>query len=158
MTHAPHRNLPHLLLESREALMRHFRPLLQARGVTEQQWRIVRALLQTEQLEPHQLCTRCLISSPSITGVLMRMEEAGLIQRTRMAHDQRRVSVRLSQSAHSMGLALAREIEDQYALLEKQIGTDRLQAVYDVLDVLLAQLGQVPPPKPGHSSEPVLHP
>lgn len=40
-----HRNLPQLLLQSREALMQRFRPMLNELGVTEQQWRILRALL-----------------------------------------------------------------------------------------------------------------
>ena len=65
-----HKNLPHLLLQSREALMRRFRPVLNQYGVTEQQWRILRVLLDEDGLEPRQLCERCLISSPSIAGVL----------------------------------------------------------------------------------------
>ncbi|TAL86308.1 MAG: homoprotocatechuate degradation operon regulator HpaR, partial [Candidimonas sp.] len=32
-----HRNLPHLLLNARETLMAHFRPILNEAGVTEQQ-------------------------------------------------------------------------------------------------------------------------
>lgn len=73
--------------------MSRFRPVLNQHGVTEQQWRILRVLLDEDGLEPRQLCERCLISSPSIAGVLMRMEEAGWIKRERMEHDQRRVTV-----------------------------------------------------------------
>ena len=40
-----HRNLPLLLLQAREAVFARFRPLLNAVGLTEQQWRVVRALL-----------------------------------------------------------------------------------------------------------------
>lgn len=64
--------------------MSRFRPVLNQYGVTEQQWRILRVLLDEDGLEPRQLCERCLISSPSIAGVLMRMEEAGWIKRERM--------------------------------------------------------------------------
>ena len=53
--------------------MAQFRPILNENGVTEQQWRIVRALLMHGPLEPRQLCTLCQISSPSIVGVLQRM-------------------------------------------------------------------------------------
>ena len=101
-----HRNLPQLLLQSREALMQRFRPALNEQGVTEQQWRILRALLQEDGLEPRQLCERCLISSPRITGVLARMAEAGLIERERMGHDQRRVKVTLTPQAMSMSDSL----------------------------------------------------
>src|SRR6266849_5130597 len=38
------RSLPMSLLRAREAVMRHFRPSLRDHGLTEQQWRILRAL------------------------------------------------------------------------------------------------------------------
>ncbi|HRK37951.1 MAG TPA: homoprotocatechuate degradation operon regulator HpaR [Burkholderiaceae bacterium] len=139
-----HRNLPQLLLQSREALMAHFRPLLNAHGVTEQQWRILRTLLQEDGLEPRQLCERCLISSPSIAGVLARMEEAGWIDRERMGHDQRRVKVTLTRQAHELGERMTPLVERQYAELEALVGVDALQQVYDVLDTLLQRLGHQP--------------
>ncbi len=139
-----HRNLPQLMLQSREALMQRFRPMLNGQGVTEQQWRILRALLQEDGLEPRQLCERCLISSPSIAGVLARMEEAGLIQRERMAHDQRRVRVTLTPQAQTMGEAMAPLVELQYAELEKVVGVEALQGVYDALDTLLQKLDAAP--------------
>lgn len=137
-----HRNLPQLLLQSREVLMSRFRPLLNEQGVTEQQWRILRALLQEDELEPRQLCERCLISSPSIAGVLARMEEAGLIDRARMAHDQRRVRVTLTAKSRSIGEAMTAAVEQQYTELEQLLGVEALQHVYDVLDTLVQRLAQ----------------
>jgi DNA-binding MarR family transcriptional regulator len=70
-----------------------FRPALNAAGVTEQQWRIVRALLEQGPLEPRQIGRCARISSPSLAGVLARMDDLGLVQRERLPHDQRRVMV-----------------------------------------------------------------
>jgi homoprotocatechuate degradation regulator HpaR len=120
-------------------LMSQFRPMLQEHGLTEQQWRILRALLDEDALEPRQLCERCLISSPSITGVLMRMEEAGLITRARMDHDQRRLRVTLTARAKKLGKSLGPVIEKKYAEIEARVGVEQLQQIYDVLDVLLQQ-------------------
>jgi homoprotocatechuate degradation regulator HpaR len=135
-----HKNLPHLLLQSREALMSRFRPVLNQHGVTEQQWRILRVLLDEDGLEPRQLCERCLISSPSIAGVLMRMEEAGLIKRERMEHDQRRVKVTVTATTKKLGKSIAPIIEREYLELEKKVGVKQLQQVYDTLDTLLQNL------------------
>jgi homoprotocatechuate degradation regulator HpaR len=135
-----HRNLPQLLLQSREALMQRFRPTLNEQGVTEQQWRILRELLRQDGLEPRQLCDRCLISSPSIAGVLARMEEAGLIHRERMGHDQRRVKVTLTAQAQALGERMTAIVEQQYAELEALVGVQALQQVYEVLDTLLQRL------------------
>ncbi|MEP6969528.1 MAG: MarR family transcriptional regulator, partial [Betaproteobacteria bacterium] len=79
-----HRNLPLLLLQAREQVIARFRPLLNENGVTEQQWRIVRALLETGPLEPREIVVVCGISSPSLAGVLARMEELDLVARERL--------------------------------------------------------------------------
>lgn len=124
--------------------MQRFRPMLNEQGVTEQQWRILRALLQEDGLEPRQLCERCLISSPSIAGVLARMEDAGLIERERMDHDQRRVRVTLTLQAKAIGERMTSVVEEQYAELEALVGVDVLQQIYDVLDTLLLRLDSTP--------------
>ena len=134
-----HRNLPHLLLRSREVLMAHFRPLLAAHGLTEQQWRILREIVEQGPLEPRQLCEACSISSPSIVGVLARMEETGLVVRERMAHDQRRVKVSLTAKSRKTAQKLIPLIEQRYEVLEKSLGLRSIQEVYDALDALLAR-------------------
>ena len=120
--------------------MSRFRPVLNQHSVTEQQWRILRVLLDEDGLEPRQLCERCLISSPSIAGVLMRMEEAGLIKRERMEHDQRRVKVTVTAATKKLGKSIAPIIEREYLELEKKVGVKQLQQVYDTLDTLLQNL------------------
>jgi homoprotocatechuate degradation regulator HpaR len=139
-----HRNLPQLMLQAREALMAHFRPILNENGVTEQQWRIVRTLLMQGPLEPRQLCELCQISSPSIVGVLLRMEEAGLVDRERMPDDQRRVRVSVTTRGRQLGRRMIPAIEERYASIEKLVGVETLQRAYDVLDALLAPLGYAP--------------
>jgi len=134
-----HRNLPHLLLRSREALMGHFRPLLSDAGLTEPQWRIVRELVEQGPLEPRQLCEACSISSPSIVGVLVRMEETGLVRRERMAHDARRVRVSLTPKSRRIASKLIPRIEQRYEELEAALGVRSIQEVYDALDALLAR-------------------
>ena len=116
------------------------RQVLNQHGVTEQQWRILRVLLDEDGLEPRQLCERCLISSPSIAGVLMRMEEAGWIQRERMEHDQRRVKVTVTAATKKLGKSMAPMIEREYLELENKVGVKQLQQVYDALDTLLQHL------------------
>ena len=134
-----HRNLPHLLLRARDTLMAQFRPLLSEHGLTEQQWRILRELLEQGPLEPRQLCDACSISSPSIVGVLLRMEETGLVARERMPHDQRRVLVSTTAKSRQLALELVPQIEARYAALEQTLGVKAMQEVYDTLDALLAR-------------------
>ena len=119
--------------------MAHFRPLLGEFGLTEQQWRILREVVEQGPLEPRQLCEACSISSPSIVGVLLRMEDTGLITRERMAHDQRRVRVSLTPKSRKIAQRLIPMVEQRYALLETALGLPAMQEVYDTLDALLAR-------------------
>lgn len=135
-----HRNLPLLLLQAREQVIARFRPMLNENGVTEQQWRIVRALLETGPLEPREIVLVCGISSPSLAGVLARMEELGLVARKRLDHDQRRVRVSLTPRSRALVRQMAPRIEQAYRELELQIGPQLVQQMYAVLDQLNARL------------------
>ena len=135
-----HRNLPLLLLQGRESVIARFRPLLNDAGLTEQQWRILRALLEQGPLEPREIVERCRISSPSLTGVLARMDELGLVQRERPDHDQRRLIVQATTKARRPAAGLAPRIETSYAALEQRLGAAFLQRLYETLDELVATL------------------
>ncbi len=135
------RNLPLLLLQAREAVMARFRGILNANGVTEQQWRVIRALLEESPLEPRQICERCQLLSASATGVLARMEELGFVQRERMANDQRRVRVSITAKSRALARRVAPLAAAEYARLEQAIGSARLAQVYSMLDDLVLRLG-----------------
>jgi homoprotocatechuate degradation regulator HpaR len=121
-TRLQHRNLPLVLLQARERVLSHFRPILNAHGITEQQWRIVRVLYEKPSLEPREIVELCRISSPSMAGVLARMQELGLVHRRRVDHDQRRVRVSLTPRARAMAARMAPQIEATYRRIEQRIG------------------------------------
>lgn len=140
-----HRNLPQLFLKARDALMAHFRPVLNHFGVTEQQWRILRALDEHGQLEPRELCELCQILSPSMAGVLARMEELGLVERQRVAADARRVQVRLGEKGDRLIDEIAPLIERQYRLMEETWGKEVVNDLTDALEgFIAAQATEVP--------------
>lgn len=139
--HFSHRNLPQLLLQAREVVLARFRPLLNEAGFTEQQWRIVRALVEFGPLEPRQIVPLCGISSPSLAGILARMDDLGLVSRERLPHDQRRVLVSVSPAGVALAKLLAPKIEANYQALEKAIGTELAGELYQVLDRLIDKLG-----------------
>jgi homoprotocatechuate degradation regulator HpaR len=135
-----HRNLPLLLLQAREHVISRFRPILNANGITEQQWRIVRALLDTGPLEPRHIGELCRISSPSLAGVLSRMDELGLIKRKRLHHDQRRLRVSLTARSRALSARMAPQIEATYRGIEALIGPEFSTHFYRALDQLIGAL------------------
>jgi homoprotocatechuate degradation regulator HpaR len=135
-----HRNLPLLLLQAREEVFSKFRPILNDAGVTEQQWRVIRALLERGPMEPRQIGDICCLSSPSLVGILARMDELGLVLRERFPNDQRRVLVSVSDKGADLASQLAPRIEATYKELETLIGQTFASDLYRTLDLLLEKL------------------
>lgn len=135
-----HRNLAMLLLQARETLMSSFRPILKEFSLTEQQWRVIRTLgeLPMHELEAGQIAKRCCILSPSLTGMLERMERDGLIRRARPLADQRKLVVRLTDKSLDIIVKIRPRIEDQYRLIERRLGPDTIRDIYPLLDRLRA--------------------
>ncbi len=140
-----YRNLPQLLLKARDRLMSNFRPTLNHYGVTEQQWRILRALDEYGQLEPREICEMCQILSPSMAGVLARMEEIGLISRNRMPDDQRRVMVRLATKGDALINEIAPLIDARYHEMEAAFGKGVFDNLFAALETFIEADASVPP-------------
>lgn len=135
-----HRNLPMLLLRARELMMARFRPLLTAQGLTEQQWRIIRALHENGPLEPRQICALCTISSPSLAGVLARMEDLGHVTKERFEDDQRRVRVSLTAQSAEIVERMKPMLEAEYRALEDKVGAKVVGDLYVAVDALIREL------------------
>src|SRR5208282_1954329 len=116
-----------------------------AHGITEQQWRIVRVLLDAETLEPREIGELCRLSSPSLAGVLARMEEIGLVNRQRLPEDQRRVRVSLTPRSRALAARMAPQIEAVYARVEHLLGKEFCEQLYGALDDLIDKLGAAAP-------------
>jgi len=133
-----YRNLPQRFLKARECLMAHFRPILNHFGLTDQQWRVLRALDECEQLEPREICSQCQIHSASMAGMLARMEELALVQRSRMAEDQRRVVVRLAPKGDQLVTEIAPLIDAQYQMIEEALGVEVVDTLFNALETFIA--------------------
>lgn len=138
----PHRNLPLLLLQAREAVLAQFRPILQAHRLTEQQWRILRTLVEQGPLEPREIVQRCGISSPSLAGVLARMAGQRLVTRRPLASDRRRQVVAAGSVGRRLAARMAPQIESAYQALEARLGPPFVARIYADMDRLIQTLGR----------------
>jgi homoprotocatechuate degradation regulator HpaR len=135
---SPRPSLTLSLLQGREAAMAFFRPSLNARELTEQQWRIIRILRQKGELEIHRLAKFACILKPSMSGVLARMERGGFVRRWRSADDQRRIFVGLTDQGQQRFIEMAGDMEQNYRRLVDQFGEDKLGQLLKLLDELKA--------------------
>ena len=134
-------SLPMALLLAREATMRRFRPLLAEHGLTEQQWRVLRALASTDDpIEVSVLAERTALLAPSVTRIVARLAEDGLIRRDAVAGDGRRSTLALTAKGRRLVARVAPQSETAYADIEATFGTDRLAALLAELDALTISL------------------
>lgn len=134
-------SIPLKLLKAREVTMSFFRPILQEIPLTEQQWRVIRALDEHGELESKQLADLCCILSPSLTGIISRLEQQGYIQRRRSPEDQRRVLISLTDKAKEMFDRVSPRLEARYQEITRQFSRENM----DQLNKLLNQLCQIKP-------------
>src|SRR2546430_5045145 len=72
------RSLPMSLLRAREAVMRQFRPSLRNHGLTEQQWRILRAFTAEDEIQVTELARVAFLLGPSLSRILRELESRHL--------------------------------------------------------------------------------
>ena len=155
-----YRNLPALLLKVRENILGQFRPIISHFGLTEQQWRILRMLDEMGDLEQRELSEACQILGPSLTGILSRMEEMGLIIRARMAEDQRRMTVSISGLGEKIVEAMSPLVTQQYRNVADAYGPELITELFEVMDRFLATepapIAQVKLPEPNKMDPEIL--
>lgn len=127
------KNLPMALLRARETVMGRFRPILRDHDITEQQWRVVRALYGHEGLEATALAEQTLLLMPSLTRILKTLEEQKLIKRFAVKGDNRRRLIRLAARGRDLYVKMAPLSEAEYKSIEEKIGSEHLESLYELL-------------------------
>lgn len=126
-------SLPMELLRAREAAMARFRPVLREHGLTEQQWRVVRALADGGPIDAGELARRSFLLAPSLTRILQFLEKEGLVARSSDHNDQRRSVLTLTDRGRQVFARVGPDSELRYAEIESEFGHDRLEQLYALL-------------------------
>jgi len=130
------RSLPMSLLRAREAVMRQFRPSLREHGLTEQQWRILRALAAIEAAEVTELARTAFLLGPSLSRILRDLEARNLIERKTAKADQRRSMVSISEKGVKLMASVAPSSEAIYAEITRRFGARKLAELQEMLGQL----------------------
>ncbi|MFT4583608.1 MAG: homoprotocatechuate degradation regulator HpaR [Gammaproteobacteria bacterium] len=125
------------LLNTREVVMSQFRPVLRSYQLTEQQWRVIRALVEVDKVEVTELAKRSFILSPSLSRILQKLTERGLVKRHVVASDQRRSLISITTRGRTLFETIAPQSEVQYAHIETVFGVKKLAQLH----ALLTELG-----------------
>jgi homoprotocatechuate degradation regulator HpaR len=136
-------SLPMALLRTRESVMRLFRHGLRGHGVTEQQWRILRALAHAGPMEVTELADATFLLGPSLSRILPDMEKRQLLSRQQVDSDLRRSVVSLEPKGLRLIARHAPESEAIYAQIGRRFGDERMRQLFTLLNELQGSLADL---------------
>ena len=139
-------SLPMLLSRALDKVMPNYRSLFQAYDLTNQQWRVLRALWEQKHLTSTEISQITILPTPSLVGILDRLEKKGLIGRLRSVEDRRHV--------HIIPTQAGRDLQEKILPKVEKIHDDFMQRVtaeeWDELNRILNKLAD-PTEKRGYA-------
>ena len=134
-------SLPMILSRSLDDIMPQYRSLFQAHGITDQQWRVMRALWEQEHLTSKQISQITLIPAPSLVGILDRLEKKGLLGRLRSVEDRRLVFIRPTKAGRELQEIMLPKIEQIHNFLIERVTNKEWKEMKRILDKLSGHSG-----------------
>ena len=121
--------------------MERFRPSLRAHDLTDQQWRVLRALFDHGQKDLGELAEMCCLLKPSIIRIIRTMKTRELLKKQADIKDQRRTIVSITSDGRKLIAQVGPHSQQVYREIEAEFGTEALEELYSKLDALMAKLG-----------------
>lgn len=130
------------LLAARVAALALIRPILREAQVTEQQWRVLRVLVDLGSIDPSTLASNALLRPPSVTRILHELQVRRLIKREPDPYDARKSIVRISPAGRTL---VAETVEATLGVLERYeaaFGVERMNSLVSELALLIETIKQ----------------
>ena len=100
------------LTRAQKSVFTYFKESLAQFDVTPSQYALMSLLWNGDELSPSQIASELSLDASSITGLLNRMEDKGLIQRIYSDEDRRAVSVKITGKGKTLKEGITSTIED----------------------------------------------
>lgn len=91
-----------LLYAASREMTKQYKPLLEVLDVTYPQYLVLLLLWEQDEMSVKKMGELLYLDSGTLTPMLKRMEQQGLVTRERTAEDQRSVTVTLTEKGHSI--------------------------------------------------------
>jgi MarR family transcriptional regulator, organic hydroperoxide resistance regulator len=124
-------------------ITREYQPHLEKLGITYPQYLVLLVLWETDKISVNEIASKLILNTNTITPLLKRMEQQGIITRKRSEKDERKVMVALTKKGRDMKLK-ASEIPTELACAfqKSPFSIDKLMQLRDNLKDLVDFLKQ----------------
>lgn len=131
-------SLPILLQKAREAVVLSVRSTLSGFDLTEQQWRVIRTTYLNGELNAQTLASQSAILGPSLSRILNRLEEDGILLRKVSPGDQRELVISLSAKGKRLHQKVQPKVQANYDSLAAQLSQNKISQLVGLLDDIIA--------------------
>lgn len=130
-------SLPMMLHRTLDSVIPRYRAIFKQHNISEQQWRILRVLWESDRCTTAELASKTLLPSPSMVGIIDRMISKELIIRDRSKEDRRRVYVSLTDKARTMQATLVPQIDEVYKNMMNQCDSHAWKTMIETMQVII---------------------
>ena len=130
-----------MLYGALDAVMPRFRKIFKTFGLTEQQWRVLRVLWETDSIALQALSDITLIPAPSLVGIIDRLQTSDLVERRRSESDRRVVYIRATKTGQILEKKVRPRIDRLYAEMQASIDPDVWDHLMAGLDNIISTCG-----------------
>ena len=127
-------SLPMLLSRALDKVMPNYRSLFQAYDLTNQQWRVLRALWEQKHLTSTEISQITILPTPSLVGILDRLEKKGLIGRLRSVEDRRHVHITPTQAGRDLQEQILPKVEKIHDDFMRRVTTEEWDELNRILN------------------------
>ena len=118
-----------------------FRAMLREHGLTEQQWRVLRAVQAIGRPEVSELAQATFLLPPSLSRILPDLQGRNLLTIDPHMADQRRKVVRITAAGQALMEEIAPRSEAIYSEIHRRVGADEMSELEALLLRIEAKLG-----------------
>lgn len=130
-------------------IIREYQPHLDALGITYPQYLVLLVLWENDQQTVNDISHKLILNTNTITPLLKRMEQMGLLSRQRSGEDERKVIISLTAKGKEMQAEASQiPLKLVESLLHSQLNIDSLlqmkNQLYELIEILQANQNEKP--------------
>jgi len=136
------RYLPALLAQAGHLMVGDFADEIRAQGLSLLEWRVLATLVESPPLAVGMLARRAVTKQPTLTRLLDRLVQQGLVRRIAAPSDRRQTLVAITPTGQALVGGLTERAEARQQGLRAAVGEDRWCTLETLLRQLIEQLGE----------------
>lgn len=142
------RYLPALLAQAAHLMVGDFVDEIRSHGLSLLEWRVLATLADTPPLPVGLLARRAVTKQPTLTRLLDRLENQGLVRRQDASNDRRQTLVGIAPDGHAVIQGLMQRAELRQSRVQQTLGEDQWKSLVSLLHALIDQAGKLAPDAP----------